>query len=182
MLRSLVALAMLASLGISAPAFAQDGGVAGEIDRVASSSPQEKLDYVASANDEMRTAVKEVGKLLETVRREADVERIQCLKNRFTSLRSVLQVSEGAETSMRGALEAGEVEKADHEFRKVAIALSKARQLRAEADGCGYDSSVQSGETEVIVEGGEFDDLDETVEVEVEVEIGFDPPESSPFM
>lgn len=182
MLRSLAALAVLVTLGVGSQAYAQDGGVAGEIDRVASSSPQEKLDYVSSANVEMRLAVKEVGKLLETVRREADIERIKCLKNRFTSLRSILQVSEGAEGSMRYALEAGEVEKADHEFRKVAVALSKARQLRAEADGCGYDGSVQSGETDVIVEGGEFDDLDETADIELDIEIGLDPPESSPFM
>lgn len=186
MLRSPMAvLSLLAGLALFTPvAVAQDPGatgVTGELERLASTSPQEKLQYSADALEEMRNGVKTVTKLVETARREGNVEELQCLNGRLTAMRALLQVSEAADVTMQESLAANSAERADHEFRKVAVALAKSRQLLAEADRCTTLDETVNGDTTVRVEGplegddsgtSPFDDLD----------IGFDPPEASPFM
>ncbi len=100
----------------------------------------------------MRNAVKAVSKMLEGARRESNVEHLQCLTNRLTAIRALVQVSETAEVAMKDALSAGESERADHEFRKIAVALTKTRQLLAEAERCMDDPDLRSGDTKLKVE------------------------------
>jgi hypothetical protein len=175
-------IALAASMLSSTPALAQETGVSGQLERSSSTSPQEKLQYAASSNAEMREAVKSVSKLLEAARRESNVERLQCLTNRLTAIRALVQVSEAAEVAMKDALNTGQAERADHEFRKIAVALTKTRQLLAEAERCMDDSGLKSGDTILQVEGGVTDEGDDTADVPVDVlDLGYDPPEASPF-
>ncbi len=84
---------------------------------------------------------------------------------------------------MKDAIAAGSEEKANHEFRKIAVAVAKSRQLRAEANRCS--ASDESGGNSTIVDwesfleeyGNVFDqfDLDE-------LDFGQDPPQVSPFL
>lgn len=174
----------LAAFGLlaSAPAFAQETGISGELERTASTTSQEKMQYASDANNEMRDAVKRVSKLLEAARREQDVVKIQCLNNRLTSLRALLQVSEASEGALNDAIANGEDEKANHEFRKTAVALSKARQILAEAERCAGDAGAADGSTVVEVSGALTSDTDPTEGVAVDdSDIGYDPPDVSPF-
>lgn len=179
---SLIALVTVLSLTV-VPAFAQETGITGELERVAATTPQEKLDYSSDALEEMRESVRTVTKLLETARRDgAEADQIQCLTSRMTGLRALLQVSEAADTSMQSALAEGASAMADHEFRKIAVALSKTRQLAAEADRCLSDDATANGETIVRTEEPDYGS-DETVEQpSFSFDLGFDPPEASPFM
>lgn len=169
---------------VASPAFGQ--GLGGDLERSAASSPQEKLTFAAEANEEMRDAIKNVSKLLETARKESNVERLQCLNTRITSVRALLQVSEAAEVEMRDALNGGDTERADHEFRKVAVARTKSQQLLAEANRCADDTGLRSGETSVKWEGGllgregESEDTEGLLTVS-ELDLGFDPIDGSPF-
>ncbi len=180
--RIIVTLCMALCLAAT-PALAQEGGVSGEISRSSSTTPQEKLQYAADSNAEMRDSIKAVSKLLEGARRETNVERLQCLTNRLTAIRALVQVSEAAEIAMKESLSAGQAERADHEFRKIAVALTKCRQLLAEAERCMDDSGLRSGDTLLVVEGGITDDGDDTEGNEQDPfdDIGHDPPASSPF-
>jgi hypothetical protein len=163
-------------------AVAQDLETQGSIERLANTSPDEKMQFAASANQEMRDAVKAVSKLMDNARRESNVDKIQCVSTLLTSIRSLVQVSEQAEVAMKEALSAGEVERADHEFRKVAVALNKTRSLQADAERCGDQGGLRSGETVISVDGGVADDSDDTTDVVVDVfDLGFDPPQASPF-
>lgn len=168
------------------PAFAQDPvGVSSELERTASTTPEEKIAFAASANAEIREAVKAIAKLVEEARREANTTAYQCLTTRQTALRALSQVSETAEGSLQMALASKQVEKADHEYRKIAVALGKGRILRAEAEGCLSEGELQSGQTMVDWNSdGDFSDQDETSERpnDDELEIGMDPPDVSPFL
>ena len=167
------------------PAYAQDGevGVVGDLERTASTSPEEKLEYAAAANVEVDEVVSAISKLVEAARRDADVEQLQCLNNKLTAVRALRGVSESAEDAMQKRLEAGDLERADHEFRKIAVALAKARQLIAEAERCTDSGALRDGSTTLVVEGGEVGSDDDTKApvYPTEFDVDFDPPDASPF-
>jgi hypothetical protein len=177
-----VALLTLLSTILVADAIAQDPtGVSSDIERTATTSPQEKITYAENSNQEIREAEKEIAKLLEQSRKDGDAEAIECLVNRLTSVRALLQVSEAAEVAMKDALANGDDERANHEFRKIAVAISKTRMLLAEAQRCSSDQSLQSGATitEWEVEG--VDPVNPDPPDFSTTGIGLTPPPVSPF-
>ncbi len=165
-------------------ALAQETGVRGELERTATTTPQEKLDYAAASLTDVRDALRELQRHADAARRDNEIERLQCLNTRLTSLRTLQTVTESASAAMNAALIAGEAERADHELRKIAVARTKTRELLGEGQACvvGADA-MQSGETTVIVEGA----LEETSESLEQVpydpfDLGMDPPSASPFL
>ena len=83
---------------------------------------------------------------------------------------------------MRDAIAAGLDEKANHEFRKVAVAVSKTRMLLAEAQRCATDQQVEPGQTLVDWESALADETDlDNLDV-TDFTIGNDPPQVSPFL
>jgi hypothetical protein len=118
-----------------------------ELEQAASATPAEKVAYAESANGEIREAEKQISRLLEQSRRESDAEAIECLLSRLTSVRALLQVSEASEISMRNAIASSSDEMANHEFRKVAVAVGKTRMLVAEAQRCASHQELESGTT-----------------------------------
>jgi hypothetical protein len=180
-IRIIAACVLLTGLLVG-PAMAQDSGISGDLERTASASPQEKLEYAADAAEELREALKDADKLADDARRDGDPEELDCINQHLSQLRALAQVTEVAEGAMRTALEAGQSERADHELRKVAVALSKARQILADAQACTDDAGLASGDTQVRVIGGYSGDGDETDPLEFDVmDQGFDPPDASPF-
>lgn len=180
-----LATAILALTLTTSTAYAQDGevGVVGDLERTASTTPEEKMDYASAANTEVDEVVKSITKLVEAARRDSDVEQLQCLNNKLTAVRALRGVSESAEDAMQKRLEAGDLERADHEFRKIAVALAKARQLMAEAERCTDSGALRDGSTTLVVEGGEVgsDEDTKSPEFPVEYDVSFDPPDASPF-
>lgn len=177
----LVGAMAVAALGL-VPAVAQDSGVSGDLERTATASPQEKLQYATDAVDELRSTVKAGEKLMEQARGDGATDQVDCLGQRLAQLKSLAQVTEAAESSMKQALEVGNQDRAAHEMRKIAVALSKARQLNLEAQGCVDDSGVAIGKTVLTAEGGLDGEEDETESLDVDVlDQGFDPPQASPF-
>jgi hypothetical protein len=177
-----VGIVTLLSSVLIAPAMAQDPmGVSSEIERTATTSPQEKIAYAESSNQEIRDAEKQIAKLLEASRKDGDAEAIECLVNRLTSVRALLQVSESAELQMKDAIAIGDDDRANHEFRKIAVAISKTRMLLAEAQRCASDQQLQSGTTltEWEVEGP--DSVAPTTPDLTTTGVGITPPAVSPF-
>lgn len=175
---ALVTMALLGTPG----AHAQETGVVGEIERTASTTPQEKVEYATQTNEEIRTSIQSITELVETARRDNNAERLQCLNTRLSAIRALVQVSEAAEVAMREAIVAGRIERADHEFRKIAVARTKTRQLQAEADRCVDDSGPVVGETVVAVDGDDVGADEDMSAVPYDpFDLGFDPPEASPF-
>jgi len=181
-IRRLTALVLLSALTAS-PALAQSpGGVSSELERTASTSPDEKKAYAEVSNQEIRDADKQISKLLEAAKKEGDTEATECLLSRLTAVRALLSVSERAEGAMGEALAAGNEEKANHEFRKIAVAVSKTRMLRAEANRCTADESEGGDNTIVDWESflQDYQDVFDEYDLD-DLDFGQDPPQVSPF-
>lgn len=171
-------LLFLPSVGI-----AQDSGVSGELQRSAETSPEEKKQYVSDAISEMTEGIKQVEKLVDTAKKRNDEREIACIAARLSQMRSLSQVTEMAQIALAEASAAENKDRSEHEFRKTAVALSKSRQLRVEAEACVGQSRTRSGETTVTIVGAldsESDDLD--APFFDELYLGVDPPLVSPYL
>ena len=168
------------ALAFASPAFAQDGAT-GEIEASTELSDTEKTSFAADAISEMRDAESDVSRLLATAEKEGDVLTINCLTKKLAAIRSLVEVSESASATMNDAMVSG-TGGADAEFRKIAVALSKSRQFRAEAEACTGGGDGESGETTVDVEGDAWGLGDDTSGIEDgNSDLGTDPPGTTPF-
>ena len=165
-------------LGVSPDATAQDN----QVEAASSTSLKEKLDFAAEAIAEMQESVKLVEKIQEQVTREGDEELIQCVRTKLASVKALTDVSERANESMTDALAESNDERAEHEYRKIAIALSKVRQFAAEAEACIGQAAAVDGDTDVTVDVQGITDGEDTDETGTDDGIiGDDPPNTSPF-
>lgn len=164
-------------LGSVVRAAEPEPGVSGTIERLASSTPEEKAQYATQALEEMRAAERTMQRLQDTAP--------QCVESRLPLLSALVGVSTIAETNMRTWQASGNTVRADSEFRKIAIALSEARSLLAEAQGCATGNEAAGQDVKKTWEyGGSTTVGDET---QASVDFDFDsyggsPPEASPFM
>jgi len=183
--RPLPPLLAVAALVLGGSAYAQQPttptGVSSELERTSSTTPAEKIAYAERGNQEIRDAEKQIAKLLEQARKEGgNAEAVQCVVSRLTAVRALLQVSTKAEEDMKIALQSGEEERANHEYRKIAVAVSKTRVLLAESQRCLAGEQLESGTTLVDWEA-ELDDLaDEWEDYEAD-DVFEDLPPISPF-
>ena len=171
------ALAMTLLLVTPGTAAAQDAGAVGTVDQSATLSAKEKITFAQGSLDEMREASAYVTGLLTVAEPEQDVVKIQCLKKKLAAIGALIQVSESAMETMKEALAMGEDGRADYEFRKIGVAVGKARQFRAESDVCVGSEGQPETRTTVDYEGAE---LEEVIE-DGNTGIGTDPPGTSPF-
>ena len=170
------------------PAAAQDlPSMASEIERTAGMTNAEKRVYASSAGVEIGEALKQASRLLEGARKDSDADKVMCLTSRITSMRALGSVTDAATRVLGESIDRGDADRAAHEFRKIAVALSKTRVLMAESIQCDQGQKVQPGETlvdllsglvseeelESILEQAALDGLDVGV---------YDPPEVSPFL
>ena len=174
---------LLVGLLLGAPSFAQDStGVTGELERVVGASPEEMKAYATSSVQEMKEGVKQLSKALDQAKKSGDPDRIDCVNDKLTQVRALAQVSESAQQSLESAASAGETERANHEARKIAVALKKARQLVVEGEACDAKGGARGGATKVTVEGGLTEDDGDMEPTEKDpFDFDVDPPQMSPF-
>ena len=166
-------------LGLAGAAEAQD---AYRAEDATSTTAAQKISFASDAVGEMQEALAKIGKLLEQATEKGDEEQIQCVRERQASVKVLMDVSERANGAMQEALASNTKERAEQEFRKIAVALSKVRQFTAEAEACAGQGNVTAGNTDVRVdERGLTDANDETDNEDQEGLIGDDPPPTSQF-
>lgn len=154
-MRRLLSLASLALL-LSAPAAAQEAGISGELEQSATTTPREKTEFADGALSEIEAAVKTVEGLLKDAEnaKEKNAEQIECLTRKLTPLQALFEVSRQSNNAMKQFLAANDTVHADQEFRKVAVALTKAREFLAEAQACVGDTGVERGDSSATVTDG----------------------------
>jgi hypothetical protein len=96
-------------------------------------------------------------------------------------VRALLQVSESAEVSMRNAIAASSTEMANHEYRKIAVAVGKTRMLVAEAQRCASHQELASGTTLVDWSSMLAETDDGLVDPTATTVTNIEPPPVSPF-
>ena len=156
-----------------------------DLERISNASPGEMAEFAQASVDEIADAVKSISRMLEDARSRSNVEALQCLTNRLTSIRALEQVTKLSQKTLQGVLDSGNTERAHHEIRKMAVALNKARQLLTEAERCADQDTLASGDSVVRWEGGirGAPEREDTKDITYDdMDIGRDPPKSSPFL
>ena len=142
----------------------------------------EKLRFAEKAVSEIQDGARRMSKAMEQAEKEKDPIKIQCISKKLSSTRALLEVSLSANARMKEAIQSGQMDRADHEFRKIAVALAKERQFLGEADACMGEGGQDAGQTrvEVVGETPELVDVTEPLD-DPGTDMGFDPPDTSPF-
>jgi hypothetical protein len=162
---------------------AEPTGVSSDLERTANTTPEEKLAYAASANQEIADALRAMDKMYEQskARGEEGADGAACISKKRLSVAALQTVSTAAETQMKTYLNTGAYENADHEYRKIAVAVTKTRILLAEAQQCATGSQLESGTTLVDWESALQDD-DQLLEPDIDdLDIDVAPPAITPF-
>lgn len=127
-------------------------GASSELARTAATTSEEKLEYAKLTITELQDGTRTIARLAEVARRDgATAEATSCITKKLSDIRLLLNVTGESKLSMEEALSFKEVERADHEFRKIAIARTKGRALVAEAYSCTGEEVTESGVTSVDV-------------------------------
>lgn len=164
-------------------AVAQQSGMSGELERAGKVAPREMSAFARSATEEILGASKTISRMVDQARRDNELEEVNCLESRLSYVRALLMVTERAHGAMKDAQAAGIADRSEHEFRKVAVAVSKVRQFMAEAEACLGEGGSTPGTTELNVDEGvgleETDPTDASDDSSEVVVPG--PPVQSPF-
>lgn len=151
--RALLALSFLAI----APAVAGDlPEVSAALEDSSGFGPAEKLAFADAATAEIVLAVGEVQELLAKAEKQDDAEAVECVNRKLLPLKALQGVANTSAAALRAAVNGGDTPHADQEFRKVAVALTKARELLAEARTCLGDDSGKAGSAAVSVDEGDL--------------------------
>jgi hypothetical protein len=154
-----------------------------QLEQSSETSPAEKKEFVSDANNEMEAAVKKLTKAMSDAEREREAVQLNCLSKKLSSARTLSEVAETASKAMNIAIDENNLDKAEHEFRKIAVALQKTREFVAEGVACWADAGSAQGVTSVDVSRGNLDDEDDTEPLDDGSTglLGVDPPDTSPF-
>lgn len=139
---SLALLLVLVAWG-GGQASAQSAPVAVETSALGS---KEMLTGTTGAIERMRGMVGQIQDLLRKAEERGDAEGIQCVRDKLSSSRAMVDVSVLARNAMQEALAANQQGKANAEYRKVEVAQNMVDQFLAEAMSCLSDTSESSEE------------------------------------
>ena len=145
-------------LAMVAPARADTPGIAGTLEQSSGTTAKEKVDFAASAVEEITGAVKTVQKLLDQAQKDKNTEAIECLSRKLTPMKALLEVSKTSQNSLQSFLAASDAVHGDLEYRKIAVALSKTRDFLAEAQACVGETGAKRGDAVVSVDAPETSD------------------------
>lgn len=165
---------LVLALAVVTPAHADTPGIAGTLEQSSATSPKEKVDFAASAVEEIGTSIKTVEKLLAEAEKDKDTEAVECLQRKLTPMKALLEVSKTSSNAMQQFLAASDVVHGDLEYRKVAVALSKTRDFLAEAQACVGETGAQKVDPIVSVEAPE-DSGPAIVDVVIDIDDGTSP-------
>lgn len=172
--------ALLGAGFVSAEAHAEDA--ASQLEQSTATSDKDKVRFASSAIGEMAEIEGYLVELLAATEKGGDPIESLCVNNKLSAVRALVQVAGNANASMQDALASGDAERADHEFRKIGVALTKARQFKAEADACSGGDGVTPGVTEVEVTNEGLSESDDTEQIDDgNTGVGDEPPGTSPF-
>lgn len=115
-------------------------------------SNSEKLEKATENLSKMKASLKSVLKRVEDARNEKDIVKLNCVNEKLTQVKALLNVAEVADVQLAESVARSDGS-ADAEFQKISIAHAKIDQLRGEADQCiGQLAYVVDVETTVEVE------------------------------
>ncbi len=174
---------VIMGLAVSTIGVAQDrtGSATASTSQV--TSDRQMIDDAVEALSKMQDYRSKVERLKDIVDREGDYEKgVNCVQAAQQRVDTLIAVATRAEGSLKESLASGQRQRAEHEYRKIAVARAKVQQLYAEADACvggssgGQDQAEVSWTAEGLKETEDTNPLTDGADV-----VGIDPPNTSPF-
>jgi hypothetical protein len=130
--------------------------------------------------EEMERSVHEVTSMSGRAARDRRLAEAACLDRKLTTMGPLHQAAEDAYHAFEDAVDRGERSLAEHQIRKITIALMRLRQLRADADVClGMDDT--GGGRPTVSYDGWLPTWDQTEALELDEDFGPLPEETSAF-
>ena len=120
--------------------------------RAADMSASQAKAAAKQAVVEMKGMLQEVLDMLAEANEQKDVNRINCLNPKITSIKGLVRIGEQAVTDLMEAVAKNDEDNIEHNSVKVDIARQKVKTLHAEASTCSGESGKYSGDTKSEVE------------------------------
>lgn len=127
-----------------------------------SSSPRQQIDSARQHLDQMRDDLKTVTKIGEEADKDGNVDQIQCVKKALANIKALVGAAERSQTTMKDAIDEGQLDKASAAFRQVEVAAGKVKNFVRDANECTGARGTTEGKTELSVTGGSPTDDPET--------------------
>lgn len=112
----------------------------------------EQLARAEKSVASIRTTLTTVLRLLATARREKDLVRLNCVREKLISVKGLLRVGEQASVTLQEAVSRGDPDMAGYEFQRIGLAKTKATQIGIEAKSCVGEVAVYTGPVQMVVD------------------------------
>lgn len=175
--RSSAALVMLFLAWGGDQAFAQSPPPAAE---TAQMTPKEMLSAASSGIDRMRGMVGQMQDLLKKAEERGEADGIQCVRDKLSSSRALVDVSLLSRNAVQEALASNNAVRAASEYRKISVSEGMVDQFLVEAMGCLSDRSESTNEVvrDSSGDGTEEEDLGDLASI---LDGGDDPSQVTPY-
>lgn len=115
-------------------------------------SNRERIAESDRALAAMRSVLRKTLEIEQIARREKDVIRLNCVREKLTAVKGLLRVAEQASVALQEAAARADEEAAHYEFQRIGLAATKVRQIGAEAQGCVGEVAIYTGPVQVVVD------------------------------
>jgi len=172
----------LLSLAEAAPSLSSLGTtrVQVSLEQASAETPARKQEIAAAALEEIAASVREVDKVVERATKSSDPgareTELKCISPKATQLKSLDSLARKSQGDMVRLISAGDIAHADQQIRRVLVALSRARELIAEARSCTSGEGLAGAAPDVEVTSSS-ESLVEVPEADATV---VEPPMASP--
>lgn len=126
---------ILISLNVSS-GFADLGQLYRDAEKLSS---QEKLLQVKASLNTMQETLRFTLSELRSSYEDKDVIQTNCIKDKLSTIKGLLRISEEAEINLSEAVVTGQVEVVNTEYVKINMALERVRDLRSQVANCAKD-------------------------------------------
>jgi hypothetical protein len=114
------------------------------------------LDQLVTAAEAMMNSMNETMKsgfeMIKDARGKQDLQRMNCLNEAMSGLKGLMRISEQNMMDLQDKVARKDIEGARHEFVKISIASSKAKEIDTQLKACGGPSAEGIFEVEPIIE------------------------------
>jgi hypothetical protein len=132
-------------------------------------SPNDMLEQTASLRKEMGTALTNLVRLQESVKKQKDIIKLTCVNDKLVLVKQLLNIADTAQTNLSEAIARGDEDGRYHEYARVTVAQQEVAGLQAEAKDCAGEADVSFlGPAEVQFEGpATFIDFEEQPDFDI---------------
>lgn len=142
---------------------ASEGGVKGEVERWATTTPEEMLTYTGDSLRLMRQEHRSLQRLMNRSGAKLAIHNQHCLKQRLEQIAELVDAAAEADLSIQAAIGNGDPQAAMHAYRMTAIARAKTEILVDEATTCAKDPAERKRRDHVD-HGADWADATQVVE------------------